>query len=209
MMCTMDGTSFHLFTKNTWIGDSSASCHITNDKKGMFDVIEIDKLIQGSSGTIPSTKKGKLRVIVWQVNGQEQVHTLWPVKFCPLAGANLFSLTCKLLQGNKILSNNANNIVVITLIGNIVLDHRIKTHDSWVAGVNFLRNTINEKAVTAMAIIKQDINDLHVELSHLSEAIPVPSDHVKIVLWARPSNEQSAKKLYIAHKFWGKGFSLT
>ena len=30
MMCTIDGDNFYLFTKNTWIGDSSALCHITN-----------------------------------------------------------------------------------------------------------------------------------------------------------------------------------
>ena len=122
MMCTIDGTSFHLFTKHTWIGDSDASCHITNDEKGMFDVIKIQESIQGSSGTMPATKKGKLRVTVRQVNRLEQVHTLWPVKFSPLAGANLFSLTCKLSQGNRISSDKANNIVITTRNGNIVLD---------------------------------------------------------------------------------------
>ena len=64
MMCTIDGISFHSFTKNTWIGDSGASCHITNDEKGMFNVIEIQESIQGSSGTMPATKKGKLGVTV-------------------------------------------------------------------------------------------------------------------------------------------------
>ena len=122
MMCTIDGTSFHSFTKNTWISNSGASCHITNNKKGMFDVIEINESIQGSSGTMPTIKKGKLRVTVWQVNGIEQVHTLWSVLFCPSAGANLFSLTCKLLRGNKISSDEANNIVITTPIGDILLD---------------------------------------------------------------------------------------
>ena len=163
MMCTIGSNTFHSFMKNTWSDDSSASCHITNNENGMYDIIDIDESIQGSSGIMPATKKGKLHVTVCQVNG-EQVHTLWPVKFCPSAGANLFSLTCEL-------SWDANNIVVITPIGNIVLDRRIKTLDGWVAGVNFSRNAINEKAVTATTLIKQDINDLHVELGHPSEAI--------------------------------------
>ena len=30
---------------------------------------------------------------------------------------------------------------------------------------------------------------------------PVPSDRVKVALWARPSNERSAKRLHLAHKF--------
>ena len=69
---------------------------------------------------------------------RQQVHTLWPVKFCPSAGANLFSLTCKLLQGNEISSDKTNNIIINTPNDNIVLDHQIKAHDGWVAGVDFL-----------------------------------------------------------------------
>ena len=68
MMCIIDG---HSFTKNTWIGDSGVSCHITNDKHGMYDVIDIDESIQGSSSIMPATKKGKLCITVCQVNGQE------------------------------------------------------------------------------------------------------------------------------------------
>ena len=154
MICTIDGTSFHSFTKNTWIDNSGASCHIANDENGMYEVIEINESIQGSSDIMPATKKGKLRVTVRQVNGQEQVHTLWPVKFCPTAGANLFLLMCELLQGHKISSDNANNIVVITPNGDIILDHQIKTCDRWIAGVDFIRNAVNKKVVTATAPIK-------------------------------------------------------
>ena len=95
-MCTIDGNTFSLFTKNTLIGDLGASCHITNNNTGLYDIIGIDKLIQGSLGIMPDMKKGELQVIVHQVNRDEKVHTLWPVKFCPMAGVNLFSLTCKL-----------------------------------------------------------------------------------------------------------------
>ena len=54
-----------------------ASCHITNDDNGMYDVIDIDESIQGSYSIIPATLKGKLQVIVCQVDEEEQVHTLW------------------------------------------------------------------------------------------------------------------------------------
>ena len=60
MLCTINVDMFYLFMKNTWMGDSRASCHITNDNTGLFDIINIDKLIQGSSGNMPVTKKGKL-----------------------------------------------------------------------------------------------------------------------------------------------------
>ena len=104
MMCTINGDRFFLFTKNTWIKDSGASCHITNDDTGLYDITDIDELIQGSSSIMSTMKKSApSQGMPSQVT--YQVHTLWPVKFCPKAGANLFSLTCELLQGNKIPSD--------------------------------------------------------------------------------------------------------
>ena len=60
MVCTIDSNKFFLFTKNTWIGDSGELCHITNDKTGLYDIINIDESIQGSSSIMPAMKKGKL-----------------------------------------------------------------------------------------------------------------------------------------------------
>ena len=91
--------------------------------------------------------------------------------FCPPAGANLFSPMCKPSWGNKISSDKFNNIVINTPSGNIILDCQIKTHDGWVAGEDFLWNFIDERAVSATALVKQNINNLHAELGHPSEAI--------------------------------------
>ena len=202
--------------KNTWIGDSVASCHITNDNNGMYDVINIDELIQGNSRIMPTKKKDKLRVTVCQVNGEEHVQTLCPLKFCPLAGMNLFSLTCKLLQRNKISSDETNNIIVNTPSGNIILDHQSKTHDGWVTGVNFLWNSINIRAVSATALVKQNINNLHVEFGHPSEAImrsTTKALRIYITGTFNPCEDCTLGKvkqravMYLVCKFWGKGFS--
>ena len=115
-----------LFTKNTWIRDSGASCHITNNDTGLYDVTNVDESIQGSSCIIPVIKKRKLQVKVCQVDGTEQVHTLWPMKFCPKAGVNLFSLTCEILQENKIASDQQNYIMVNTPTSGITLDCQIR-----------------------------------------------------------------------------------
>ena len=56
MMCTINDDMFLLFTKNMYIGDSGVSCHITSNNTSMFDIINIDKLIQGSSGIMPARK---------------------------------------------------------------------------------------------------------------------------------------------------------
>ena len=160
MMCTIDGNTFFSFTKNTLIRDLGASCHITNNDNGMYDVIDIDEWIQGSFDIMPAMKKCKLRVTVRQVNGEEQVHTLWPVKFCPLAGANLFSLTCKLSWGNKISSDEVNNIIMNTPSGDIILDRQIKIHDRWVARVYFLQASIDDRAPTHTGFSTQKQNKL-------------------------------------------------
>ena len=127
-MCTINGDMFCSFTKITWIGDSGASCHVTNNDTGMYDIIDINELTQASSGIMPTTKKSKLCVKVQQVDENEQIHTLWPMKCCSKAGANLFSLSCKLLQVKKISSNHQSNIVVSSTCSDIILDHQIKTH---------------------------------------------------------------------------------
>ena len=54
-MYTIDGESFFTFTKNTLIGDSGISCHITNNDAGMYYVIEFNEPVQGSSGDMKAT----------------------------------------------------------------------------------------------------------------------------------------------------------
>ena len=98
MMYTLDGDTF--FRSLDWRLCCIVSHH--EQKNGHFDVIDINESIQESSKNMLVIKKGKLFVNVQQVDGTEQVHTLWPVKFCHKAGANLFSLTCKLLQRKQI-----------------------------------------------------------------------------------------------------------
>ena len=51
------------------------------------------------------------------------------------------------------------------------LDFWLKTCNSWVAGVKFLCETVNERAQSAKSSTKKDISKLHAELGHTSEAI--------------------------------------
>ena len=117
------------------------------DDTGLFDVIDINESIQGSSGNMPATKKEKLHINTQQVDGTEPVHTLWPMKFFP--NANLFSLTFKVLQGKKISRDHQNNIMVESTDGDIILDCQIKTHNGWVVGVKFLQETSEKRAQSA------------------------------------------------------------
>ena len=72
-----------------------------NNDTGLYDVTKINKLAQGSPDNLFAMKEGKFCMKVHQVDGSEWVHNPCPMKYCAKAGANLYSLICKLLQGNK------------------------------------------------------------------------------------------------------------
>ena len=74
------------------------------------------------------------------------------------------------MQEKKI-SNDCINIVVKSTDGNIVFDCQTKTHDSCVAGVEFLHEINDESTQSAMTPCKKNI-DHHVTLHHPSESIP-------------------------------------
>ena len=84
MMCTIDEETF-LVTKNTWIGYLGTTYHITNNDTGLYDVTNINQLVQGSSSSMLTAKKGKLLIKECQVDGRKKspIHK---------AGTNLFLL---------------------------------------------------------------------------------------------------------------------
>ena len=57
MMWTIDGELFFIITKNMWIEDLSASCHITNNDTGVYNNIDIDEPFQVSSGNMKAAKR--------------------------------------------------------------------------------------------------------------------------------------------------------
>ena len=101
MLYIIDGDTFYLLMKNTLIGDSGASHHITKDNTSLFDVINIHNSIQGSFRNMSAMKKGKLCINIQQIDGTKWVCTLCSVKFCAKVGANLFSLKSRFQVTNR------------------------------------------------------------------------------------------------------------
>ena len=141
----------------------------TSNDTGLYNTTEINELVQGSADNMSTTKKGKHCMKVCQADFTEQIYALWPMKYCAKADANLCSLTCKLLQGNKIKSNHKSSIVVQSFEGNIAIDHSIKTHDGWVARVEFFWDIGHKRGQLANAFTKKNINNLHAKLGNSSE----------------------------------------
>ena len=67
--------------------------------------------------------------------------------------------------------NSCRNKLSTSFDGNVILDYQIKTHDGWVARVEFLWETPEKRAQSATALHNKNINDLHFELSHPPKSI--------------------------------------
>ncbi len=94
------------------IGDSGASCFITNDPTSTYDAEPINESIEAANWLMTATIKGKKDVIIKQVDGRTTCHTMEPVKYCKQAKMNLFSLTSTLSKGGVLSSDDQNNIVI-------------------------------------------------------------------------------------------------
>ena len=137
MLCTINDETFHLFIKNTWIGSLGDLCYMITMKQA-FMTSSKSMSWYNKVQAICLLKKGQLCMKVCQVDGSKRLHVLWLIKLCAKAGANHYSLTCKLSQRSNILSGCKNIIVVQSTSGYIVLDCWIKTHYGWVPEVKFI-----------------------------------------------------------------------
>ena len=68
MVCMIDGETFFSFMENMWIHDLGSSCHIIKHGSGLYDMTNINKLVQGSWGNMPAMKKGNIHMKVSLVN---------------------------------------------------------------------------------------------------------------------------------------------
>ena len=57
------------------------------------------------------------------IDHSKKLQVLWPVKYCTNAGANLYSLQCKLLKGDIIKKDHKNKIAIQSFNGDIIQDH--------------------------------------------------------------------------------------
>ena len=107
---------------NLWIGDSGTSCHFTNDDTGMFNWEPIhDEIGVGNGNIVVATKRGSIRLVVHQRNGNRSNITLHGCKYIKGLSTNLFSITTALSRGWS-LSNKNVHIILTKDDGRIVFD---------------------------------------------------------------------------------------
>jgi len=106
----MNGTVLMTFpsamrTKKTWIADSGALSHITNNDTGLYDICEVKELVKSGNGrTVYATEMRKLNVSIGLKDGHHVPFMLNNVQFIPGFWINLFSLRAAIVKGSTILN---------------------------------------------------------------------------------------------------------
>lgn len=94
-------------TKNTFIADSGATCHMRNSITGMFDLVDhVQAVTVGNSDKMYSKFRGKFKGTIIQQDGQYIDIILDDVLYIPDLWVNLFSITKILTSSNVSLANN-------------------------------------------------------------------------------------------------------
>ena len=80
-------------TKETWIADSGASSHLTNNDAGLTNVsCPTDEVIQVASGQEMRVEKKGMLMLMFEQKGIKREMVLKDVKYVPGVLCNLFSL---------------------------------------------------------------------------------------------------------------------
>jgi hypothetical protein len=168
----LDEKSKDKISATTWLGDTGASCHLTNSDEGMYDVQMIKSPVKiGSGKSMTATKIGKKRMTVIQKDGSTQDIILTEVKYVPELWVNLFSIG-KALQNGFDIGNKGIKIFLVKGNTRIVFDRIMPTSKGFVVGIEMLPTTQGQGNVAIVAMDKGkkvNVNDLHVLLSHVAE----------------------------------------
>jgi hypothetical protein len=152
---------------NLWIGDTGASCHMTNSLDGMFNLKSVTSAVQvGTGSTISCTQISDKRVMICQKDGRCTFVVLKNVKYLPNFFTNLLSITT-LLKNGWLISNVG---VLITLTnGNLsfTFDQIIHTDSGCVVGLDLVPCTDMAQLSLSHGSL-MDITQMHQLFGHAS-----------------------------------------
>jgi hypothetical protein len=152
------------FTKNTWIADSGASCHMGPTDDGMYDTTEIDNPIKiGNGRTLRAIKIGKLKKTIKQNDGSTLDIMLEEYKHVPSLQMHLFSIT-KALDAGWQLGNDGVKIILRKGSNKVTFDRIMKTDRGKLCGVEILSRQDSD-TVTARQRYRQ-CGNFHSHMGH-------------------------------------------
>jgi Zinc knuckle len=163
------GLSAKDLSKDLWLGDSGASCHMTCSDAGMKNCKSINMHIRiGDGKLLKATKIGDKHVTVRQKDGKYFNIVLKDCKYVPDLFVNLFSITKTLDSGWK-LSNEGVKIKLSKSNTTIKFDQVLPTDNGVLVGVKMVSR--NDVAMLASGKLGVNYEDLHRLLGHTSKEI--------------------------------------
>ena len=89
-----------------WLGDTGASCHMTNSSEGMFNQVKTNSgIVFGNGQRLKAEFIGDKKGTVIQKNGARVPILMKNVKYVPQLYCNLFSITAALREGSELRGN--------------------------------------------------------------------------------------------------------
>jgi hypothetical protein len=161
-------TTKNKISNDLWLGDSGASCHMTNSDEGMYNCRDIKSPIKiGDGRTLYATKIGMKKLVVIQKDGSTLDIILDECKYVPGLWINLFSITKAV--GNKWnLSNKGQSIVLSKNKTTLMFDRLMQTDNGAVVGV-IMKPKIDTMHLSIEKGRVVDINDFHKSMGHINE----------------------------------------
>jgi hypothetical protein len=129
-----------LFNNFTWIADSGATTHMTNNLDGMFDLQDANMNISVGDGRKMTTSKiGKWKGTAIDKEGNRKIVTLTNVSYVPELMVNLFSLTAAMDKGFSI-AGSKEGITLNKDDWSLLFDKKVGTPRGHVFGTTMIPN---------------------------------------------------------------------
>ena len=155
-----------------WLGDTGASCHMTNNLKGMSNLEKISTgIVFGNGQRLKAVYVGDKRGTVVQKDGTKKSILMKNVKYVPEMYCNLFSISAALKEGCT-LEGSKNNLKINSSNQSYVFDQQIKSGKGFLFGIKIThKGTAVEKPrqSQAKAIKQTDFIKIHQQLGHPGE----------------------------------------
>ena len=159
------------YDSSIWLGDTGASCHMTNSTDGLVNLVPQQSwIVFGNGQRLASTHIGELVGIAEQKNGEQKQIRLKNVKLVPELYVNLFSLSAALKEG-CVLQGSADELIIKKGRKSYTFDQKIKSGKGYIFGIKIMGTSEQEGKKQKIRQQSYNIMTFHEMLRHASEKI--------------------------------------
>jgi hypothetical protein len=155
--------------ESIWIGDTGASCHMTNSLEGLTSMTETKQTVtMGDGKTISTAQIGKWTGFAIQRDGSTKPISLNNVAYVPSLCTNLFSITQAMKQGSSLSSKG---LIISLSKGETKLsfDRIYDTKLGHVCGIQMRPRQTQESVAYLTQGVKMTYSKAHQVLGHTGE----------------------------------------